>query len=57
MPTRLAVRRLSQGMNHARSLVRQVCGIAGQMTLVDEVLERSHAAVIIFVPPLGLFIF
>ena len=37
MPTRVPVRRPGQGMNHAQSLVRQVCRIAGQPTWVDEV--------------------
>ena len=36
MRTRLSVRRPDRGLNHARSLVRQVCGIAGQATWVDD---------------------
>src|SRR5437588_13082936 len=37
MGTRFPVRSPGHGMNHARSLVRQVCRIAGQPTWVDEV--------------------
>ena len=36
MAVRLAVRRPDRGMNHAQSLVRQVCRIAGQARWVDD---------------------
>ena len=41
MAARLAGRRLSQGMNRARSVVRQVCGIAGQITWVDDLRDET----------------
>ncbi len=37
MPPQFSIPRSRQGMGHARSLVRQVCRIAGQVTWVDQV--------------------